>query len=127
LFYHKRTHYTFGPSPLVVWLKAFMLPEILGISVPSDLLARAPGTYTGFSAHAKTVRQKKLDREQKMADHVVKSRGCHDNGQVCHDDVSPCDVMSAGDGVNLTDSSQMATNSAADGVTDETDHVTKRA
>jgi len=67
LFYHKRTHYTFGPSPLVVWLKAYMLPEILDISVPADLLAQAPPTYAGFNAHAETVRLRKHERQQKPA------------------------------------------------------------
>ena len=44
-----------------MWLKAYMLPEILGISVPDELLALAPSTYSGFNAHAETVRQKKHD------------------------------------------------------------------
>ncbi|CAH1253020.1 SNUPN [Branchiostoma lanceolatum] len=35
LFYHKRTHYTFGCSPLVGWLKPHMLPDILGIPAPT--------------------------------------------------------------------------------------------
>jgi len=45
-----------------------MLPEILGISVPSELAALAPSTYSGFSAHAETVRQKKHDLQQKKLD-----------------------------------------------------------
>ncbi|XP_002130907.2 snurportin-1 [Ciona intestinalis] len=32
LFYHKRTHYTFGSTPLVTWLKVEMLKDILNIS-----------------------------------------------------------------------------------------------
>jgi len=75
LFYHKRAHYTFGPSPLVVWLKAYMMPEILGISVPEELLALAPSTYAGFSAHAETVRQKKHDKERQTEDGKTKSCG----------------------------------------------------
>ncbi|XP_032668955.1 snurportin-1 [Odontomachus brunneus] len=35
LFYHRNGYYKFGRSPLVVWLKPFMLPEVLGIFVPS--------------------------------------------------------------------------------------------
>ena len=31
LFYHKETHYTHGPTPLIGWLKPFMMKEILGI------------------------------------------------------------------------------------------------
>ncbi|EFN87963.1 Snurportin-1 [Harpegnathos saltator] len=35
LFYHCNGYYKFGRSPLFVWLKPFMLPEVLGIFVPS--------------------------------------------------------------------------------------------
>jgi len=31
LFYHKRTHYTFGSTPLVTWLKVPMLKDVLDI------------------------------------------------------------------------------------------------
>ena len=72
LFYHKRTHYTFGPSPLVVWLKAYMLPEILGVSVPPEMQAQAPSTYGGFAAHADGVRQRK-----QVVDERRTSRGKH--------------------------------------------------
>ncbi|XP_046828729.1 snurportin-1 [Vespa crabro] len=34
LFYHRDGLYTRGHTPLVTWLKTFMLPEILGISLP---------------------------------------------------------------------------------------------
>ena len=124
MFYHKRTHYTFGPSPLVVWLKAYMLPEILGISVPAELLALAPSTYGGFSAHAETVRQKKIDREQQQqqaADGKMKSDA--DSVQVCC--VADChgDEMSAGDGVTLIDSSEISTNPAADTLTEAADNM----
>ena len=34
LFYHKRTHYTFGSTPLVTWLKVPMVKEILEIDPP---------------------------------------------------------------------------------------------
>ncbi|XP_033211824.1 snurportin-1 [Belonocnema kinseyi] len=37
LFYHRQAHYTHGRTPLVTWLKPFMLPEVLGISVPSSM------------------------------------------------------------------------------------------
>jgi snurportin-1 len=59
LFYHKRAHYTFGTTPLVVWLKAYMMPEILGMSVPAQLLALAPSSYSDFGTHACKVRKQK--------------------------------------------------------------------
>ncbi|KAJ8679015.1 hypothetical protein QAD02_014802 [Eretmocerus hayati] len=34
LFYHREAHYTSGRTPLVAWLKTYMLPEVLGVDVP---------------------------------------------------------------------------------------------
>jgi len=89
-----------------------MLPEILGISVPAELLALAPSTYTGFSAHAETVKQKKLDRQQQQADEEagegkVKSS---DDGQ----GDSRSDEMTSRDDLRLTNSCEMSTTAAAD-------------
>lgn len=35
LFYHKKSHYVFGTTPLVCWLFPFMLPDILRLTVSS--------------------------------------------------------------------------------------------
>lgn len=45
LFYHKETHYTSGFTPLVGWLKDYMLPEILGIQMPDWVMKTAPSDY----------------------------------------------------------------------------------
>lgn len=42
LFFHKRTHYTCGRTPLVGWLKPYMLPEILGLPVPDAFMVGVP-------------------------------------------------------------------------------------
>ena len=42
LFFHKRTHYICGRTPLVGWLQPYMLPEILGVPVPDVYLAGVP-------------------------------------------------------------------------------------
>lgn len=55
LFYHKRAHYLFGSSPLVVWLKPYMLPEILGVAVPEQHLAHRPASYTTYANHMEQV------------------------------------------------------------------------
>lgn len=34
LFYHKKSFYTFGTTPLVLWLKPDMLPDMLGLKLP---------------------------------------------------------------------------------------------
>lgn len=45
LFYHKETHYTSGSTPLVGWLKTYMLPEILGVPVPQKIAESTPSDY----------------------------------------------------------------------------------
>lgn len=42
LFYHSRTHYTPGSTPLVGWLKPYMVGDILGMSVPAGPLTSKP-------------------------------------------------------------------------------------
>ena len=45
LFYHKMTHYTFGFTPLVLWLRPFMIPEALGVMVHQKYIDRATPDY----------------------------------------------------------------------------------
>ena len=45
LFYHKETHYTCDYTPLVGWLKPYMLPEILNVKVPENIEKTAPYDY----------------------------------------------------------------------------------
>ncbi|XP_048473129.1 snurportin-1 isoform X2 [Rhincodon typus] len=42
LFYHKQTHYTPGSTPLVGWLKPYMVADILGLAVPACPLSTKP-------------------------------------------------------------------------------------
>lgn len=65
LFYHKRTHYAFGTTPLVLWLKAFMLPEILGVPVSTHHMEQRPTSYSTFSHHAEQVRTNAVTRKSK--------------------------------------------------------------
>ncbi|CAE1298263.1 SNUPN [Acanthosepion pharaonis] len=68
LFYHKRTHYTFGTTPLVVWLKPYMLPELLDIPVPDSMLANMPVSYSTYSEHLALVQKDRnnfyLDKQE---------------------------------------------------------------
>ncbi|RNA37133.1 Snurportin [Brachionus plicatilis] len=45
LFYHKEAHYESGCTPLVGWLKPYMIPEILGLAMPDWVLKQAPSDY----------------------------------------------------------------------------------
>lgn len=62
LFYHRNSHYTFGFTPLMTWLKAFMLPEVLGVFVPSPY-DNKPDGYIDFQHY---IRQRKKDRRKKV-------------------------------------------------------------
>ncbi|ALC43356.1 CG42303, partial [Drosophila busckii] len=45
LFYHKEASYVYGNTPLVCWLFAFMLPDVLGLPVSSEY--KRPEEYNG--------------------------------------------------------------------------------
>lgn len=42
LFLHRKAHYTIGRSPLALWLKPHMVPELLSIPVSQEFLACSP-------------------------------------------------------------------------------------
>uniref|UniRef100_A0A1A8L2U6 Snurportin-1 n=1 Tax=Nothobranchius pienaari TaxID=704102 RepID=A0A1A8L2U6_9TELE len=46
LFYHRQTHYTPGSTPLVGWLRPYMVSDILGMEVPVGTLTTKP-EYAG--------------------------------------------------------------------------------
>lgn len=48
LFYHKEASYTFGTTPLVGWLFAFMVPEVLDFPVNSEYMKQKPEGYTHY-------------------------------------------------------------------------------
>jgi len=51
LFYHNMLHYMPGHTPLVGWLKAYMVPEILGIEVSNKIDSQKPIDYVTMSEH----------------------------------------------------------------------------
>lgn len=71
LFYHKKAHYTFGRSPLVVWLKPYMISEMLGIKVPDSMMQQKPANYSTYADHLTQVKETKekieKDREVRKA------------------------------------------------------------
>ncbi|KAK0055215.1 snurportin-1 [Biomphalaria pfeifferi] len=74
LFYHKRTHYTFGSTPLVVWLKPYMLQEILGITVPDHQMTHMPKDYSNYADHMKKVEEDKNKIQQEKQSRRTKTR-----------------------------------------------------
>ena len=61
LFYHKASHYQPGRTPLVGWLKPYMIPDILGIAMPQSVLEEAPVEFN---------RDILLDANKKLQDTV---------------------------------------------------------
>ncbi|XP_058793883.1 snurportin-1 [Phymastichus coffea] len=74
LFYHKEVHYTSGKTPLVVWLKPYMLPEVLGMNVPAPYDEK-PNNYINFEHHVLTViKQEKEKTERKQQSNKRQSK-----------------------------------------------------
>jgi len=69
LIYHRHLHYMPGKTPLVGWLKGYMVPELLGIEVCEELMAQRPHDYGGMKTYLKKTfdrveRQKKEDEDK---------------------------------------------------------------
>ena len=60
-------HYLPGrkTNPLVLWLKPYMAPELMGSEVPAEVKAQAPGDYLSakdFIAHYREAHERKKRR-----------------------------------------------------------------
>lgn len=62
LFYHRQTHYTPGSTPLVGWLRPYMVVDILGMEVPVGPLTAKP-EYAGHQLA-------QIREHKKTSDHV---------------------------------------------------------
>lgn len=62
LIYHREVHYQPGKTPLVGWIKGYMVPELLDIPVCQELLDQRPEDYGGM----KTYLKKTYDRVERM-------------------------------------------------------------
>lgn len=78
LFYHKQTHYTPGSTPLVGWLRPYMVPEILGLAVPMTVLTAKPD-YAGRQLQQiiESKKSKKLAAEKGHPSSVAAARNGH--------------------------------------------------
>ncbi|XP_068229531.1 snurportin-1-like [Palaemon carinicauda] len=65
LFYNRETHYTHGPTPLVGWLKAYMIPEILGVSVAEKYAKERPAKYISLPKHIEYAKELKKEKKEK--------------------------------------------------------------
>ena len=56
LFYNKQVHYLPGSTPLVGWLKGYMIPEMLEIGVSKELMAQKPNSYASMKSYIQEYR-----------------------------------------------------------------------
>ncbi|XP_008558106.1 snurportin-1 isoform X1 [Microplitis demolitor] len=80
LFYHREGFYMNGRSPLVTWLKPFMMSEVLGISVPFELDEKPDG-YIDFRQYilSKNCRKKNSDDLKEFLVDVMDVNTCDEN------------------------------------------------
>lgn len=62
LFFHREGQYTNGRSPLVLWLKPFMINEVLGIAIPPSLDDRPDG-YIDFQHYIESRKSRSKDEK----------------------------------------------------------------
>jgi len=79
LFYHRNVHYMPGKTPLVAWLKGYMVPELLNIQVSDELVEQTPTDYPGMKTYLKKTydrveRMKKEDEERYSNSQVMESQ-----------------------------------------------------
>jgi len=79
LFYHRNVHYMPGKTPLVAWLKGYMVPELLNIQVSDELIEQTPTDYPGMKTYLKKTydrveRMKKEDEERYSNAQVMESQ-----------------------------------------------------
>ncbi|GLV40097.1 uncharacterized protein CBL_03755 [Carabus blaptoides fortunei] len=67
LFYHREASYVSGRTPLVGWLKPYMVPEILSIQISNDYLCEKPAHYQNLNLHIKYARQRKQKKFREVA------------------------------------------------------------
>lgn len=63
LFYHKESAYISGYTPLVMWLKPYMVPEVFRVSVNEAYMAKMPHNYENFHDFVKKLSSQKEQQE----------------------------------------------------------------
>ncbi|XP_020729308.2 snurportin-1 isoform X5 [Odocoileus virginianus] len=78
LFYHKQAHYSPGSTPLVGWLRPYMVSDVLGIAVPAGPLTTKP-EYAGYQLQ-QIIEHKKSQKEGIMGKLTPRAseNGCYE-------------------------------------------------
>lgn len=64
IFYHREAPYISGQTPLVTWLRPFMLPEKLNIRIPLEYERKRPPNYVNLETYLKYFAEKRKKQAQ---------------------------------------------------------------
>lgn len=64
LFYHKESIYISGFTPLVIWLKPCMIPEVLSVTVNACYMEKVPKGYINFKEFVKKLTSLKQGKDK---------------------------------------------------------------
>lgn len=70
LFYHNSAPYVSGLTPIVGWLKPYMLPERLNVDVPAEYLALKPDDYIDLEQWVAKVSHAHMRRSRRRGSKV---------------------------------------------------------
>ncbi|MBZ3883410.1 Snurportin-1 [Sciurus carolinensis] len=74
LFYHKQTHYSPGSTPLVGWLRPYMVSDVLGVAVPAGPLTTKP-EYAGHQLQQIIEHKRSQKESMKELTHKTSENG----------------------------------------------------
>ncbi|XP_050074954.1 snurportin-1 [Anopheles maculipalpis] len=102
LFYHKESHYVYGKTPLVVWLFAFMLNDVLKLPPGlvneqhlTDKPARYTGNYAEYIAEFDRMQAKRRSKPRAKSRSTAKMDTATDEPSGQHPDASLWEAMEA--------------------------------
>lgn len=98
LFFHKEGHYFRGHSPIVLWLKPHMVPEILKIPVSDEFLACVPIISNDVSMDTDKTGSQAKKKNKKKSTPKSSSMDVEDTDGVHNDDV----ITSSGADMEMT-------------------------
>ncbi|XP_010624610.3 snurportin-1 isoform X1 [Fukomys damarensis] len=77
LFYHKQTHYSPGSTPLVGWLRPYMVSDVLGMDVPAGPLTTKP-EYAGHQLQQIIEHKRSQKDAREKLTHEACESGCYE-------------------------------------------------
>ena len=97
LFFHKQCHYKAGHSPLAVWLKAHMVPDVLGVSVSEEFLSCAPrmaDPLAELAGRKQQQQQQQIEGELKLEGQGQREGDLEGEGQSAYSDTVVAEMES---------------------------------